>query len=325
VNLAFSRQVLDRFGLTSASSLVVDDGQRFFGLQEEELLARAESAVALINLSGHLRHEPLMSRLPRRIYVDLDPGFTQFWHAEGRDLGLDDHDRHVTMGSNIGTDVCAIPTGNVFWGHVRPPVVLDEWRCGGDVGPGRFTTVGSWRGAFGPVTWGGRTYGLKVHEFRTFVALPERSPGTFEIALDIHPADAADRALLERHGWRLADPKGSAGSPDAFRDYVCTSAAEFSVAQGIYVETNSGWFSDRTAHYLAAGRPVLVQDTGLGRTLPVGEGLLTFSTMEEAVAGAAEILGNHQRHSGAARELAETYFASDRVLGDVLDDIGLRR
>jgi hypothetical protein len=325
VNLAFYRAVLDRFGLTSTSSLVYEDGVHFFGVPEDELLTCAESAVALINISGHLQYEPLLRRLHQKIYIDLDPGFTQYWHADGRPLGLEDHDRHFTVGTNVGTDDCRIPTGDISWQHVLPPVVLDEWRSMPDGEPGRFTTVGSWRGAFGPVTCNGRTYGLKVHEFRRFVELPRRSAGNFEIALDIHPADAADRALLESHGWHLADPRRTAGSPDAFRDYVRTSGAEFSVAQGIYVETNSGWVSDRTVRYLAAGRPALVQDTGFGRTVPTGEGLLCFSTMEEAAASAAEILGNYRQHSRAARELAETFFDSDTVIGALLDDIGVPR
>lgn len=318
-NLAFFRAVVDRFGLSSTSSLIYDDGAEVFGVPEDELLARAEVAVALVNLSGHLTYPPLLRRLQRKIYVDLDPGFTQYWHAAGQPLGLEHHDEHLTVGGNVGTGACPIPTRGLHWRHVRPPVVLDEWSPGSG-GDGRFTTVGSWRGAFGPITWDGLTFGLKVHEFRKFVQLPTQAAGTFEIALDIHPADAADRSSLERHGWQLVHPRRVAADPDAFRAYVRGSGAEFSVAQGIYVETNSGWLSDRTAAYLAAGRPALVQDTGFSRTLPTGEGLLCFTTMQEAVAGAREIRGAYDRHSRAARAIAEAYFDSDVVLGGLLDD-----
>ena len=320
-NLAFFREIVDRFGLTSSASLIYDDGAELFGVPEGDLLARAATAVALFNLSGHLTYEPLLRRLSRKIYVDLDPGFTQYWHASGQPLGLDHHDEHLTVGGNVGTEACPIPTRGIRWQPVRPPVVLDEWTPGrGDAH--RFTTVGGWRGAYGPITWEGRTFGLKVHEFRKLVQLPHQAAGTFEIALDIHPADATDRARLERHGWQIVDPRCVASDPDAYRDYVRGSGAEFSVAQGIYVETNSGWFSDRTAAYLAAGRPALVQDTGFSRTLPTGEGLLCFTSLEEAVAGAREIRRAYERHSRAARALAEAYFDSDAVLGGLLDDPG---
>ncbi len=131
--------------------------------------------------------------------------------------------------------------------------------------------------------------------------------------------------MLEGHGWRLVDPGHVAADPDAFRAFVQASGAEFSVAQGIYVETNSGWFSDRTVSYLAAGRPALVQDTGFSRTFPTGEGLLCFTTMEEAIAGAREILGAYERHSRAARALAKTFFDSDVVLGALVSEPGASR
>ncbi|MGY1688900.1 hypothetical protein [Geodermatophilus sp. SYSU D01105] len=322
-NLAFHRAVVDAFGLAPVSSLIIDDGARFIGMPEDDLFTRAESAAALVNISGHLTYEPLMRRLAPKVYVDVDPGFTQYWHAAGRPLGLERHDVHLTVGQNVGTGHSPIPVDGISWRHVRPPFVLDEWSQGPDADPRRFTTVGSWRGAFGPVTWEGRTFGLKVHEFRRFAALPRTAPATFEIALDIHPADARDRALLESHGWHLVAPRGVAGDPQSFRHYVRTSGAEFSAAQGIYVETSSGWISDRTVHYLAAGRPVLVQDTGLGRTVPTGQGLLSFATMEEAAAGVREIVRNYEHHRHAARELAETWFDSDVVLSAFLEHIGV--
>jgi len=320
-NLAYFRHVVDRFGLTSSSSLVYDGGAQVFGMVEDELLARAEAAVALINISGHLTYEPLMRRCKRKVYVDLDPGFTQYWQAGGRPLGLESHDHHFTVGENVGTAACPIPTGSIRWHPVRQPVLLDEWPVCHDGMPDRFSTVGSWRGPFGPVTHAERTFGLKVHEFRKFVELPVRAPGAFEIALDIDPADRNDRTLLERHGWKLVNPDRVAGEPDTFRAYVQHSGAEFSVAQGIYVETASGWFSDRTARYLAAGKPALVQDTGFSRNLPTGEGLIAFATMEEAVTGAEEIVKDYERHSLAARGLAETFFDSDVVLARLLEAI----
>src|SRR5262249_38651161 len=156
------------------------------------------------------------------------------------------------------------------------------------------------------------------HQWRAFLGLPRDTGLSFEAALDIDPADGADRDALESRDWLLVDPTVAA-TPDSFREYVRGSGAEFSVAQGIYVKTRSGWFSDRTARYLASGRPALVQDTGFTRTLPAGEGLIAFATLEEAAAGARSIADDYQRHVEAARDIAKRHFDSDAVLADLLE------
>ncbi|MFO0809912.1 MAG: hypothetical protein U0746_14925, partial [Gemmataceae bacterium] len=141
------------------------------------------------------------------------------------------------------------------------------------------------------------------------------------VALDIHPSDAKDREALAANNWRLVDPRAVAGDAEAFRAYVQASPAEFSVAQGVYVGTRCGWFSDRTVRYLASGRPALVQDTGFGRWLLVGEGVITFRTPAEAAAGATRIVADYPKHARAARALAEEYFDSDKVIGQFLQDV----
>src|SRR5262249_22633525 len=156
-----------------------------------------------------------------------------------------------------------------------------------------FTTVASWRGPYGPLQHEGASLGLKVHEFRRIIDLPAKSGHSFEIALDIHAGDAADLRALQDHGWRIVDPRTVASDRLAFRRYVQQSGAEFSVAQGVYVHTNSGWLSDRTVRYLASGKPALVQDTGFGSVIPVGEGLLSFRTIDEATAAAHRIAGGY--------------------------------
>jgi hypothetical protein len=206
---------------------------------------------------------------------------------------------------------------------MRQPVVLGCWPAWSEADPDRFTTVANWRGSYGPVQYGGKTFGLKVHEFRKFVDLPRLARQRFEIALNIHPADEKDLNLLRHHCWRIVDPKMVAPNPVAFRRYVRASGAEFSVAQGIYVETESGWFSDRTVHYLASGKPALVQDTGFSRNYPVGEGLVAFRTLDEAVTGAMRIADDYEEHCRAARLLATTYFDSDKVLGHLVEEVGV--
>jgi Glycosyl transferases group 1 len=320
-NLAFFAEAARQLDQPDCAVLVCEHDS--WGIERRpvpDLLAEAD---LLLNISGHL-NAPLRE-LPRRTaFIDLDPGYTQFWHASGIEASrLQGHDAYFTVGTNIGQPECPIPTGDVQWIPTLPPTVLAEWSVGDPVEPGRFTTAASWRGPFGPVSHVGHSYGLKVHEFRKFVELPERAPGTFELALDIHPADGADRDLLLRHGWRVIDPASTVAGPLDFRRYVHGSSAEFSVAQGIYVDTCSGWFSDRTARYLASGRPAVVQDTGVGQTLPVGEGLLTFRTLDEAVERVHEVMENPERHRKAARALAEEHLDSDVVLGKLLEHVGV--
>jgi hypothetical protein len=324
VNLAYFELIMKQFDLSRSAALIYEGGTHTYGLSYTEVLDLAEVTDLLVNITGHLALEPLMRRVHRKAYIDLDPGFTQFWHAAGNaGARLVGHDFYFTVGENIGTPVCKIPTGDIHWRPTRQPVVLDYWPVSREGDRGRFTTVASWRGPYGPIQYGGRTLGLKVHEFRKFITLPEQTPQTFEIALNIHPADVKDLDLLRHHNWHIVNPEVVVPDPVAFRHYVRTSGAEFSVAQGVYVETESGWFSDRTVRYLASGKPVLVQDTGFSRNYPIGDGLVAFRTLDEAVLGAERIVTDYDKHCRAARLLAEAYFDSDRVLECMIEQVGV--
>ena len=185
------KQVTEQFGLAGlagSAALIYENGEQIHGLPYAELLDIAEAADLLVNITGHLTLEPLMSRLRRKAYLDLDPGFTQFWHAS-KNAGprLGGYDLYFTVNENIGTRFCPIPTGGIRWRPTRQPVVLDHWPVSGGSDRSRFTTVATWRGPYGPVEHGGKTFGSKVHEFRKFIEMPERVSQKFEIALDIHP------------------------------------------------------------------------------------------------------------------------------------------
>jgi hypothetical protein len=322
VNLAYFLSVMRGFGLDGAFALICGAGERFVGLSRPDVLTWTRQSALLLNVMGFLSDAEILGAAPRRVFLDIDPGFGQMW----RELGLADpfrgHDAHVTIGENVGRSDCAIPTCGLGWITTPQPVVLDAWACAESGGSG-FTSVATWRGAYGPVEYRGRTYGLRAHELRRFAALPRLSGRPFELALDIHPADAKDRALLDDNGWRLVDPKAVAGDPWAYRRYIHGSCAEFNVAKNMYVQSNSGWFSDRSICYLASGKPVLAQDTGLAGHYPIGEGLLTFTTLDEAVEGVVELARDGVRHARAARALAEEYFASDRVLSRLLAELGV--
>jgi hypothetical protein len=323
-NLTYLSQVMDRFGLGDCWTLLYDGGREVVGMDRDEAAARLRHSAFLLNVMGFVDDDELLSVPPRRVFLDIDPGFGQMW----RELGLHDlfqgHDDYVTIGENIGQPDCSIPTGGIDWITTKQPVVLDEWPVARAGGPDpRFTSVASWRGPFGPVEYGGRTYGLRVHEFRSLFELPERSPASFEVALDIHEADVADLQALAERGWVRVDPRVVAGDPWRYREYVSASTAELMVAKNMYVQSRSGWFSDRSICYLASGRPVLAQNTGLEAIVPTGAGLLTFETLDEAAGGVDAILGDYERHARAARSLAEEHFSSDRVLSRLLDRLGV--
>jgi hypothetical protein len=326
VNFAYFRHVTGRFGLGDSSALISEHDGRVIGggATTTALVDMADTADLLVNISGHLTLDTLKPLFRTRAFIDLDPGYTQFWHAQGlAEERLRDHHAYFTIGENIGTDGCGVPAGDIAWRPIRQPVVLDEWPVSTNGSAARFTTIASWRGPYGRVTHNGLQFGLKAHEFRKFVALPMMTGRPFEIALDVDPADRQDVESLQRHAWRVVDAKSVAGDPFTFRRYIQDSSAECSVAQGIYVETQSGWFSDRTVRYLASGKPALVQDTGFGRHYPASCGLVAFRTLEEAVRGADRIARDYEAHSRAARAIAEEFFDSDKVLTELLRNVGV--
>lgn len=324
-NLAWFRAVTRQFGFGDSATLVCTETGRSWGLSDAELRAAARRAALLVNISGHLTLDAFLDRgQVRKAYVDLDPGFTQLWHAAGDlDGHLERHDAHFTVGTNVGRDGCSIPTSGFDWRPVFPPVLLDRWPYTPSEGLSRFTTVATWRNGYGPVVHGGIHYGLKVHEFRKVLALPRLARQRFQLALDIHPDDAADRRRLEAAGWEIVDPCSHASDPVAYRSYVQGSDAEFSVAQGIYVETCSGWFSDRSACYLASGKPILLQETGFSRHIGEGAGVLSFATADEAASAAERIAADYPRHARAARSLAESHLDSRVVLSRFVRETGV--
>jgi hypothetical protein len=323
----FFERVVGEFGLGERAALIGEGGEPLFGPSEAEFVEVAAEGEVLFDVSGHLGPGPILEAPRTRVYVDLDPGFTQVWHADPEvEFSIAGYDRYLTVGQNVGKRGCPIPAGGIEWVPMLPPVLLDEWEpAARPSGRLRFTTVATWRSPYGGLVIDGREMGLKHHQFRRFAELPQRVPDAdFEIALDIHPGDAADLELLRSHGWKIADPRAAAGTPAAYRDYVRCSGAEFSVAQGVYVEAASGWFSDRSVAYLASGRPALVQDTGWRATFQTSgsekrPGAVSFGDVEGAVAGAEAIAGDWEERSSAAREFAVEHLDADRVLARVLE------
>ena len=308
--------------LDGKAALLAEGSDETLGLPFAELTRFAADADLLINISGMLRDERLLEPISVRAFLDLDPGFNQVWHETGEDMGIDRHTHWVSVGQSLGRDDCPIPTCGRHWIATLPPVTLDHWPLAGKA-PEReaFTTIGHWR-SYGSIDHDGVHYGQRAHSLRELIELPEVSRGRFQLALGIHPAEERDLAALRANGWELLDPLVVAGTPQAYAEFVRGSKAELSVAKSGYVASRSGWFSDRSACYLASGRPVVAQDTGFSEFLPTGEGLLAFDDTETAAAATAAVEGDLDLHARAARSIAEEYFDARKVLPSLLERLG---
>jgi hypothetical protein len=319
----YFREVADRFALHGQSALWRQGTTETIGLPYNHLLNVASQADLLVNISGLVTDPGVFDRVACRAYLDLDPAFNQLWHTVlGIDRHFAGHDFFFTVGSSLGRPSCTIPTVGFTWMATLPPVVMHEWPLVSMPKNGSLTTVANWR-SYGSIEYEGVSYGQKAHSFRKYVELPRRSPISCELALSIDPGETSDLVLLQEHGWRVVDPENAAGTPDRYRAFIQESFAELGVAKLGYVRSRSGWFSDRSACYLATGRPVIAEDTGFPDVVPTGTGLLVFRTMDDLLAGIDSIRSKPQRHGEAARRIAREYFDSDRVLTSMLTRIGV--
>ncbi len=318
-SLAYLEAVAERFGLGEAALLGADGASA--PVPRRRLRELAREADLLLNVSGMLSDPELLEQIPVRAYLDLDPFFNQHWHLQGAEMGFAAHTHFVTVATGIGDPGNEVPTLGLEWIETLPPVVLEEWTPAAGQPSLPFTTIGHWR-SYGPIEHAGRRYGQRAHSLRELIELPQRTSGEFLLALGIHESERDDLEALERHGWRLADPAAVAATPDRYRDFVRASTAEIAIAKEGYVRSRSGWFSDRSACYLACGRPVVAQATGFERALPIGEGLLSFGTVEEAAAATEDVLARPREHARAAQAIASELLDSDRVLGRLLERLG---
>lgn len=311
-NVRLFRAIGERFGIADRMTLLEADGTRYVGLSRGRLELLAPDIDLLVNMSGRFHVRSVLAAVRRRLYLDIDPGFTQIWQEKyGVDMNLAGHDAYATVGLNLGREDCPLPTCGLEWHPTYPPVVLQEW--GTTAPPGAaYTTVADWRG-YSPVEWNGVWYGQKSEEFLRLIELPTRIAVPLEVCMAIHP-DEPDLPLLERNRWRLVSPRTHVASMDGYRSYVQRSRGECTPVKHGYAAGVTGWFSDRSACYLAAGRPVVMQETGLSRHVPTGEGLLTFTDTDSAVAALGTVEDDYARHAQAARAFAREFLDSDKVL-----------
>jgi len=306
---SYIHDALSPFGLGDRWAFVNYDGS-YHGATAERVRDYAASADLYINLSGgswFWRDE--YARIPRKVFIDSDPAFTQLAIAKGVAWYVaffQRFDRLFTFGANIGTPASDVPVGAFTWHKTWQPITLDDWRPASAPGD-RFSTVMTWKIESFP-----DTVGNKDVEFLKFIDLPSRTTQPFELAIN------GPQTFLREHGWDTVDAMNVSRTPWEYRDFIHRSKAEFGVAKHTYVAHRTGWFSDRTECYLASGRPALVQDTGWIAHLPAGDGLLAFSTPEEALAGIDRINADYAHHARCAAEIAREHFDAARILPQLL-------
>ena len=302
-------------------------GGRCYGLPESQILRLYREADALLNVTGaqELREEHLAC--PRRVYVESDPFAAQVRVAQGDAAtiaALAAHDTLFSFGENLGAPDCSAPVTRFQWLPTRQPVALDLWdhphpSQGAD--GAAYTTITTWNNTGKHITYRGDTYyWTKDREFEAFLDLPHRRPVPFELAAGV--SEDVQRRLRD-HGWRQVHSVDISRDTDRYRTYIQRSRGEFTVARDQYARPCTGWFSDRSACYLAAGRPVITQETGFSKVLPTGRGLFAFRTMEDILAAVDAIEGDYAGHCRAAREIAAEYFAAERVVASLMARVGL--
>jgi hypothetical protein len=318
-------RVMETWWHPSRAALVMGESLRpLWGVGADHVskVARRADALITVAISGRKHPPSVLADIRPRILVDQDPGYSHLW-AElvgSADQVFGVHDVYFTVGANVGTPRCAVPTFGLRWIPTWNPVVLDLWRPEAPIVRNQFTTIADWWGGK-YLEFEGHVLGPKREEFLRFLDLPRRSGESIHLALDIPPGDP-DIQMLEGYGWEVASP-ALVESPEGYADWIGTSLGEFSCAKGVYVGTQCGWFSDRSACYLAAGRPVVVQDTGFGHLLPAREGLFAVRNVEEATEAFRAIRRDYARHAKAARRIAVEHFHAARVLAPLLAEAGI--
>jgi hypothetical protein len=294
---------------------------RYHGLSREQIEEVFQKADLFID---HLRtcewaDEATTARL--RVMVDGEPGFTQMQMIEKLESGqpVISFDQYYSVGLNVGSAASSVPTAGKIWHPIVDPVVLELFPCQPTTPNAPFTTVMSWQ-AHPPIHFEGQVYGQKDLEFPKFIELPRLTTARLEVAI---AGKDVPTGQLENHGWRVRNSTEVTATFDSWVQYLQRSSGEFSVCKNVFVATNSGFFSDRSAAYLASGRPVVMQETGFSSHIPCGRGLFAVHTVEEAAAAIDEIRGDYERHSKWAREIAAEYLEAGKVLGRFLHELGM--
>lgn len=316
--LQFATDTFTRIGLGDRWAYYDAHTASWLGPCADRAVEICATADLLLNLSGVNPLRGPLATVPARAFVDTDPAFTQIRHLtdeDSRDLARR-HTAFLSFGANIPSGRADVPDDGLPWQATRQPVVLDAWPVTPGPAHGKFTTVMQWD-SYAPVEYAGARFGMKCDTLWPYAGLPDRAGPIFEIAIDRLPEEAG--AALRQHGWGLRHPYEITRSPWTYQRFIQDSKAEFTTAKAGYVVSQSGWFSERSASYLASGRPVVTQDTGFSDWIPTGAGLFSFTDLEGALAAIEEVTRRYDRHCRAARELAAEYFDSRKVLPQLIE------
>ena len=296
-----------------------------YGMSESAILQLYKDADAFLNVTGAQELRPEHMACKRRIYVESDPFASQVKVAKG-EKGMIDmlaaHDTHFSFGENLGASDCDVPIEKFKWLPTRQPVAMELWENGKPHGGPTYTTVTTWHNKGKNLEWRGDTwYWTKDREFEQFLKLPSHRPNAaFELATTV---GEDVQQLLRGNGWRQTGSVEISGDAGLYRKYIQDSRGEFTVARDQYVRPNTGWFSDRSACYLGAGRPVITQETGFSKFMPSGKGLFGFKTMEDILSAVDNIETDYEGNCKTAREIAQEYFAAEKVVGSLMERAGL--
>jgi len=321
--LRFAAEAFQRMGL--GDKWVYHDAHagNWRGPIGDRAYALCESADLLLNISGVNPLRTWFLDIPERALIDTDPVFTQVRHLSDPSARsrAGKHTVFFSFGENIGSANCSIPSDDFPWIPTRQPIVLEAWPCTTGPDQGIFTTVMQWD-SYEPALHNGKRYGMKSESFTPYLGLPALTDARLELCLG---GPNAPRDLLLGRGWLLSDALEITRNPWTYQQYIQSSKGEFTVAKQGYVASRCGWFSERSAAYLASGRPVVTQDTGFSEWLDTGSGILAFNDPAAAADGLAEISSHYRHHCKAAREVAEEYFDSRKILQKLIDDIFSQR
>jgi hypothetical protein len=324
-NVDFLKRLMERCGLQERWAYWDMGHNTYHGLSRGAVQRVFREADAILNLCGATRLREEHLSCPIRIYIQTDPVYEQMKEAQGDKRtaeSMDAHTHHFTYGENYGYPDCRVPLDRFKWTPTRPPVLLDLWEYRFNPEAKNFTTITVWKNTGKDIVFDGDTYYWSKHlNFIQFQHIPRRTSQKFELALDAD--NGTTTQPLQQNGWSLVDAYEKSCDLETYRDYIYVSRGEFTVSKDLVVRTRSGWFSDRSVCYLAAGKPVITQDTGFSRFISTGRGLFSFASMDDVLVALEKINSDYAGHCEAAREIATEYFSAEKVLGRLLQAVGI--
>ncbi len=332
--IVYLEKVMSAFGFKDRWAYRDIASGKSYGMSEDKIRKLCSSADLFINIScsTFLRDEYL--KIPSRILIDSDPMFTQIQYAKelageeeakywNTKMMIENHNYLFTFGENISSEDCKIPTFDFKWHTTRQPICLNEWENNITIKKGPLTSIMNWSGR-NKIIYGNNQWGQKDVEFEKYKTIPHQMPeNQFEIVINkpLNSESIYNPEVLQSLGWKLLSPDDAVANTEDYRKYIINSCAEFSIAKETYVKSNSGWFSCRSACYLAAGRPVITEETGWSKYIPSGSGLFAFDSEKKAVEAINTINSDLKKHSAAAKEVAKEYFDSNVVLTNMLNKL----